>query len=259
MSESGITGLKPITMMELFENAVKEMDREEALFYEKDGKYVSLTWHQYHKSVIYFAKALLSIGVEPFTTVNILGYNSPEWFSAFIGGMFACVPPVGIYPTSSSDTCVYIADHSECSCLVLDSLANFRKYENDIKRLKNLKAIVFYCELNEVELKSLTNPFVPVYLWKDFLTLGKRSLLDLELSNRVNMQRPGNCCNLIYTSGTTGPPKAVMLSHDNMTWTARALEINYGNILGNKQRLVSFLPLSHIAGQVVDIICKYIN
>jgi len=250
--------LKPITMMELFENTVKEMGRDEALFVEKDMKFTTITWHQYYKSVIYFAKALLSIGIEPFKTINILGYNSPEWFMSFIGGMFACVPPVGIYPTSSSETCNFIAEHSECACLILDSLSNFRKYENEIRRLKSLKAIVFYCELSEMELKSLINPFVPVYLWKDFLILGKRSLLDMELNNRINMQRPGNCCNLIYTSGTTGTPKGVMLSHDNMTWIARALELNYGNIIGQKQTIVSFLPLSHIAGQIVDILRKHL-
>jgi long-chain-fatty-acid--CoA ligase ACSBG len=257
LSDTGDSSLKPMTMMELFENSVKVMNREDALFYEIDGKYQSITWHQYHKNVLYFAKALLSIGIEAFKTVNILGYNSPEWFSSFLGGMFACVPPVGVYPTSSSENCLYIAEHSECACLVLDSLENFKKYELNLKKLKNLKAIVFYCELSELELKSLVNPYVPIYLWRDFLILGKRALLDLELSFRVNMQKPGNCCNLIYTSGTTGNPKGVMLSHDNMTWTARALSINYGNILGQKQKLVSFLPLSHIAGQIVDILCKY--
>ena len=43
---------------------------------------------------------------------------------------------------------------------------------------------------------------------------------DYEVQWRIERQKPGNCAALIYTSGTTGPPKGVMISQDNATWTA---------------------------------------
>ncbi|CAM9418478.1 unnamed protein product, partial [Hapterophycus canaliculatus] len=43
---------------------------------------------------------------------------------------------------------------------------------------------------------------------------------DSSIEERIEAQKPGQCCSLIYTSGTTGMPKAVMISHDNVTWTA---------------------------------------
>ncbi len=43
---------------------------------------------------------------------------------------------------------------------------------------------------------------------------------DYEVQWRIEKQKPGHCASLIYTSGTTGPPKGVMISHDNLTWTA---------------------------------------
>ncbi len=86
--------------------------------------------------------------------------------------------------------------------------------------------------------------------WSDFLSIGD-SVNDLLLQDRISAQKPGHCCTLIYTSGTTGKPKAVMLSHDNVTWTARTTAPLLG--LGGNERLVSYLPLSHIAAQLMDM------
>lgn len=43
-----------------------------------------------------------------------------------------------------------------------------------------------------------------------------------------------------------------MLSHDNITWQARNLVENHIQI-NDTDRIVSFLPLSHISGQMLDI------
>ena len=72
-----------------------------------------------------------------------------------------------------------------------------------------------------------------------------------ELNSRLRGIAINKCSTLIFTSGTTGSPKAVMLSHDNVTWTsdmcARSANLRRGD------RTISYLPLSHIAAQIVDI------
>ncbi|KAI9993596.1 hypothetical protein PInf_015881 [Phytophthora infestans] len=68
----------------------------------------------------------------------------------------------------------------------------------------------------------------------------------------MEAQLPGHCCSLIYTSGTTGPPKAAMISHDNLTWITEAALYAHPEARAAK-RSVSFLPLSHSAAQLLDI------
>ncbi len=62
---------------------------------------------------------------------------------------------------------------------------------------------------------------------------------------------------LIYTSGTTGNPKACMLSHDNAVWSVSSA-LNYfkegGEQYSEDDRVVSYLPLSHIAGLIFDVL-----
>merc|ERR1719502_2334937 len=81
--------------------------------------------------------------------------------------------------------------------------------------------------------------------------MGRGEGLQEKLEARMASQRVGQCCTLIYTSGTTGKPKAVMISHDNCTWTGRVTVEHLQ--LGADEHLISYLPLSHIAAQMIDI------
>lgn len=71
------------------------------------------------------------------------------------------------------------------------------------------------------------------------------------VEERIAGLRPTQCCSLIYTSGTTGNPKACMLSHDNLVWTAHIVMRHLK--FTTEEKSISYLPLSHIAAQLVDI------
>lgn len=47
-----------------------------------------------------------------------------------------------------------------------------------------------------------------------------------------------------------------MLSHDNYTWTKKAMNYIYARDLSQKSqmKIVSYLPLSHVAAQFSDIV-----
>jgi long-chain-fatty-acid--CoA ligase ACSBG len=110
-----------------------------------------------------------------------------------------------------------------------------------------LKAIVVWGEA--VDEKVASKCRVPVHSWESFLKLGE-AIPDSDLDSRGEVMQPGHCASLIYTSGTTGPPKAVMISHDNITWTsANICEGGYMD-LNHLDVVISYLPLSHIAAQV---------
>ena len=76
-------------------------------------------------------------------------------------------------------------------------------------------------------------------------------------------QTPGICCDLGYTSGTTGQPKAVMHSHDNMVFGANVLtELGRRDdptLVDSSKRILSYLPLSHVAGLSCDILSPLTN
>uniref|UniRef100_A0A8C0R3V1 long-chain-fatty-acid--CoA ligase n=1 Tax=Canis lupus dingo TaxID=286419 RepID=A0A8C0R3V1_CANLU len=79
------------------------------------------------------------------------------------------------------------------------------------------------------------------------------------LDRVIDSQKPNQCCTLVYSLSVTGPPKAMMLSHDNVSvpWGGRL------GLRGSRGRrrcppeeqevLVSYLPLSYMSAQLFDM------
>ena len=59
-----------------------------------------------------------------------------------------------------------------------------------------------------------------IFSWSKLKELGT-ALPPHRLEERLSKIAINHCCALMYTSGSSAPAKGVMLSHDNLTWTAK--------------------------------------
>jgi long-chain acyl-CoA synthetase len=150
--------------------------------------------------------------------------------------------PAGIYTTCSPDEVQYIVHHAEALVVLVEDAAQLAKVKARRAQLPLLKWIVM--------MRGAAGTGDDVLTW-DELVAKAESVPDSELDRRLDALQPADLATLIYTSGTTGPPKGVMLSHDNLAWTSRALLDLAGRPTDDIS--VSYLPLSHIAEQMCTV------
>lgn len=248
MESSGLGAEEPTTVIKVFKATVDKYGTKDALKTKANGEWKTYTWSQYYEACQKFAKSLISLGMEPFKAVNVIGFNSPEWFIANNGAIMAGGLSAGIYTTNTPEACEFIAKHSEGVVVVCDGVLQLKKFVEIAGNLKDLKALVVY---NVTQVPQDLSCKIPIHTFDDFQKLGQ-NVSDADLQSRIDAQKPGNCCTLIYTSGTTGNPKGVMISHDNATWTAKNSSQAFGGLTPD-DRFLSYLPLSHIAAQMLDI------
>ncbi|KAG7513192.1 long-chain-fatty-acid-CoA ligase ACSBG2 isoform X1 [Solea senegalensis] len=247
MGDSGVAAETPLTIHQMFTSAVQRFGDVTALGWKEGEQQKSLNYRDYYQNCRIAAKSFLKLGLERYHGVGILGFNSPEWFMADIGAIFAGGFAVGIYTTNSPEACQYVAENCKANIIVVENHKQLQKILQVEDKLPHLKAIIQYKDALKEKRPNL-------YSWAEFMELGRHEP-DAPLDVIISSQKPNQCCTLIYTSGTTGQPKGVMLSHDNLTWTALSISIHLKLTEAPEAQevVVSYLPLSHIAAQMVDI------
>ena len=226
----------------LFQQAKTRPDAP-AYYRKVAGTYRATSYREYAAQVKRAARALISLGLPVGGTTVILGYNRPEWAIMDLATMSAGGAPAGIYTTCSASEVRYITHHVEARVALVENTRQWEKIEKEIDNLPLLEHVVLMDDAPRV-----VHP--KVLSWEEFLERGD-NVADERLQERLDALQPTGLATFIYTSGTTGPPKGVMLSHENLAWTAEAARDLVGG--SSSDVSLSYLPLSHIAEQVFTL------
>ncbi|QSQ15350.1 AMP-dependent synthetase/ligase [Myxococcus landrumensis] len=237
----------PKTMVHALHERAAQHEHRPALWTRRGRAYVPTSWFEYAQRVKHFALGLRTLGYGDGQPLGIISFNREEWHVAALASMAMGGVPVGLYTTSALEQLEYILRHCEASLLVVENEKHLRTGLLLRERLPKLRHLIV-----------LDAPATPlpegVLRYADVVERGAGAD-DKPYWDSVNALKPESLGTLIYTSGTTGHPKGVMLSHHNLTWTTRQLSqaVSFGKKPENI--ILSYLPLSHIAEQVISLHC----
>uniref|UniRef100_A0A1I8P2M2 long-chain-fatty-acid--CoA ligase n=1 Tax=Stomoxys calcitrans TaxID=35570 RepID=A0A1I8P2M2_STOCA len=249
MSKEGLGAEEPISIPGLLKRTVNNYPDYPALRSKNSKKeYTTVTYRQYEQKVHQTAKAFMKLGLEAHCAVGVLAFNCAEWMYSAMGSIHAGGVIAGIYTTNSADAVLHVLQDSHAQIVVVDDAKQMEKIHAIKDKLPNLKAAI-----------QIQEPYAPFmkkedgyYRWSEIESMNVADMED-EFKKRLENIAINQCCCLVYTSGTVGMPKGVMLSHDNITFDCRAITKSLERVVVGSEVFVSYLPLSHVAAQTVDI------
>ena len=229
------------TLCGLLASTVQRRGGEPAYSDRDDGgPWQTITWEQTRQQALELAAGLIGLGLQPGERVALMLPNRVEHVLADLGVVHAGGVPVTFYPTLAADQVGYIAGDCDARIAVLDGARELARWQPVLARLPGLKKIIVR--------DAAVCPAGDQYLtWADFSALGRQRLAATPgaVAGRVAAIRPEDPVTVLYTSGTTGNPKGVIITHRSVLCQLAAADAN--GFMMERARLVSYLPLAHIA------------
>ncbi len=225
------------TLPKAFLATVAERGDEVALRSKVGDEWQEMSWNQYRDAVARVASGLRDRGVKPGDRVVLMLRNCTEFHVLDTAVLFLGATPVSIYNSSSTEQVEYLVGHCEAVVGVVEDdgfLARFAPVRPALTSLTRLGVVKPGTEAHD-------------FTYGDLLTSEP-----LDLETEVEVSSPDDLATIIYTSGTTGPPKGVMISHSNGVFMVESLRELMAGVEFAGKRLVSYLPMAHIAERTVS-------
>jgi long-chain acyl-CoA synthetase len=234
------------TFVDAFHETCDAHGQEPALVRRpEDGGLEVRTWEDYRAQASAVAVGLRRLGVAPGGHVALMLTNRPEHVVSDTGALLAGAVPTSIYLALAPEQLAYVAGDCEAAVAIIEDAAMLERWDAVRDRLPALRTIVVI-DAPDHDLGD------GVMTFAQLLASGEAPSADetADLARIRRELRPDAPATLIYTSGTTGPPKGAVITHRNVLYQIEALSTLFD--LRPGQRVISYLPLAHIAERVVS-------
>jgi long-chain acyl-CoA synthetase len=233
-------------------NEIASRFPEKVAFRDKRfGIWSEISYQSFWEQAQWVGCALNYFGVDRFDKAAVHSENRPEWIIADIGIQSIRAITVGLYPTNPPSEVKYLLGHSESKILFAEDQEQVDKALEVKDELPNLQKIIYFEDRGVVGYNDEI-----LMSWEEFLSIGKEELEKNNsfVTSRMEEIETSDVACLIYTSGTTGAPKGSMISHGNLEWCGSIIpKLSFTPGISNPEFL-SYLPICHIFGRLIDII-----
>ena len=204
------------------------------------GSWRVWTMRDYADTAAKAAAGLRQAGLVAEQRIVLMMRNRPEFHWFDLAAQFLRATPVSIYNSSSPEEIQYLTAHAEAEIAIVEDtrfLGRLLKVRDELPMLKQIYVI-------DPPADGCPDGVQPASVLMD------KGSADLDaLGAEI---RPDDIATLIYTSGTTGPPKGVMISQYNVVYTVESLRHCFGLDGFAGRRVVSYLPMAHIAERMMS-------
>lgn len=235
----------------LINNANQYPDEPAISIKDVNGQWQTDSWADFFEYAMQISKSLLALGLQPNEKISIYSYNRKEWFGCYVATQMLNSVGVGVYHTCSPEEVEWVVGNSDSKIVFVGNNPNDN---GEAEKMPNHRLLNIIDRLTKVEVVVMmegidTLNHDKVIIWDEFIARGE-SINESEVLTRIDEIDPDSTSCLIYTSGTTGNPKGVELTHKNWIFELESVEKTFQFSQGDKY--VSWLPLAHVFGQLVD-------
>ena len=208
-----------------------------------EGRWTSRTYREMWDWVTSVSLGLSDLGVGDGDRVCIIARTRPEWTIADLASLALGAVTCPVYPQSEPGQAAFVINNTGAKAIFVENAQQAAKIASIRAECPTLEHVVTLdptgrfpdgtLTLEDVIARADLDPRHRL-AWRDGMRAVDRDHL----------------ATVIHTSGTTGNPKGAMLSHGNLLFNYEAA--NQVVDFYETDVFLSFLPLSHIYGRIVD-------